>query len=689
MLKQKEIKQMLLDRTESVTAEILRQIEAGGFDNLKTVAQIKSETVYEHGDPINYTVCPCGWTKQRERFLYGNNFVQCPHCGRRMVDAGTIDLLYLEHSDETNLYSIWTATYYVYDKKAIANGVLAFDQAGTLVKAAKISEDHILANICSTVEEQVTRGYGTALLRLHNISDLGLKKAKDALTECLLIRKKNAESRSKAKAAKEEETLSQSEWPSPDDPALTQNLKNAPILCFIESGSAKEKFRVNCNCVRCGNRFQIAVANSSSEVKCPVCKNNERGDCFSIYSYHSRYFTANLCKLVVDTRGKLMMEFAQFKVEFDKTGCVNKQLTDKQIIDPRKRKTLDCMRYNGEIAFIQSKQEIIATIKSSDISNSGYLEAAGLVESYAGDETLTTPEGLLEYVNCYKQFREIELVAKSSYPKLLMELVYDVKANRDPGIHPGKTISEVLNISPRVFKLGRDTNLCKSGLFYANRLLESDATATNQEIQRVLNEISRNAIVLPLIRDYHLRIRDILTYLDRVYMHQCIERGEAITEWSDYLNMARKIGYDLTNTTRLFPTSLKKEHDIATFAFNKIKDQIREKEFVENAQRAAAQLNYSADGYLVIVPEKVQDIIAEADAQHNCLRSYVEQLCEGKTSVAFIRKKESPDTSYITAEVRDGYVRQLCGKCNSRVTETKVLEFVRKWANTKKITCTY
>lgn len=53
------------------------------------------------------------------------------------------------------------------------------------------------------------------------------------------------------------------------------------------------------------------------------------------------------------------------------------------------------------------------------------------------------------------------------------------------------------------------------------------------------------------------------------------------------------------------------------------------------------------------------EIHAEADQQANCLeRLYLEKIAEGSTNVAVVRKKENPNASYITCEVKEGTIVQ-------------------------------
>ena len=44
----------------------------------------------------------------------------------------------------------------------------------------------------------------------------------------------------------------------------------------------------------------------------------------------------------------------------------------------------------------------------------------------------------------------------------------------------------------------------------------------------------------------------------------------------------------------------------------------------------------------------------EGRNNHNCVASYAELHAKGKNTIVFIRKKDEPEKSYITAEIDDG-----------------------------------
>ena len=98
---------------------------------------------------------------------------------------------------------------------------------------------------------------------------------------------------------------------------------------------------------------------------------------------------------------------------------------------------------------------------------------------------------------------------------------------------------------------------------------------------------------------------------------------------------------------------------------------------------------YYSDDYIVVMPRTSVDIFKEAYYQGNCLMSYMERVLNGETYILFLRKRESPDRSFVTMEICDNKIIQVRSRFNNTPDET-VLAFVEKYAQAKDIIyCSY
>ena len=97
------------------------------------------------------------------------------------------------------------------------------------------------------------------------------------------------------------------------------------------------------------------------------------------------------------------------------------------------------------------------------------------------------------------------------------------------------------------------------------------------------------------------------------------------------------------------------------------------KKILDRRLRAASGLlsglDYADEHFIVRHPETVEDIIEEAVGQSNCLMSMASGIAKGWYVVGFMRKAEAPDQSFVTFQVRDGHIIQICGKYNRMLSK--------------------
>lgn len=135
-------------------------------------------------------------------------------------------------------------------------------------------------------------------------------------------------------------------------------------------------------------------------------------------------------------------------------------------------------------------------------------------------------------------------------------------------------------------------------------------------------------------------------------------------ELADYWGMQKRLGANMTEKRVLFPDNLRKAHDEAVRAYNKLKDEMMLKGFAIAAREAAKRFAFAAGGLMIVTPESSGDLEAEGKALSHCVRTYAERMAKGETTIVFVRKAEDPGTPFYTMEIKDGQVVQLRGKHN-------------------------
>lgn len=142
-------------------------------------------------------------------------------------------------------------------------------------------------------------------------------------------------------------------------------------------------------------------------------------------------------------------------------------------------------------------------------------------------------------------------------------------------------------------------------------------------------------------------------------------------DWLDYIADAGKIGLDLTQGINIFPK------DIYTLHAN-ISRQIKYKHDKELAEKLKATLalrenlfHWEGEKYIIRPAVNTDELIEEGKALHHCVGGYAQRHANGETNILFIRKKEQPDASFVTMEVKKGtkdtyYVAQIHGYLNDK-----------------------
>ena len=147
---------------------------------------------------------------------------------------------------------------------------------------------------------------------------------------------------------------------------------------------------------------------------------------------------------------------------------------------------------------------------------------------------------------------------------------------------------------------------------------------------------------------------------------------------SDYLNMCDLMQIDID----LYPKNVKAAHDRIAANFKEDKGTIRQHMVIS---KIATQCNaflpteseiedektgipYALKQYAIVFPESVKDFLNEGSQQHSCVGMYPIFVTAGKSIIFFIRKKETPEKSYITAECTQRGLGQIYYENNRAVT---------------------
>lgn len=258
------------------------------------------------------------------------------------------------------------------------------------------------------------------------------------------------------------------------------------------------------------------------------------------------------------------------------------------------------------------------------------------------------------------------------------------------GLKGARSIYEILGFKNKMFvKEMAKRNPSYTELKHAANIFELDKKKSPIEVTLWFVDnylVSQNGHIREILQHVPTLAR-LKEYLENVKDYQCIDYRHTITIFADYLRMASRLGYNLNSKNILYPSSLKKEHDIATFSYNAIKEEMDLKEFQEsvNSYKRLEYEEEKKDGLMVIAPEKPEDVIGEGKSLHHCVASYVSRVKDRRSQIMFIRHKETPDESYYTVEINtDEVIIQVRGLQN-QLPGNDVKKFISEWAAKRRL----
>jgi hypothetical protein len=117
--------------------------------------------------------------------------------------------------------------------------------------------------------------------------------------------------------------------------------------------------------------------------------------------------------------------------------------------------------------------------------------------------------------------------------------------------------------------------------------------------------------------------------------------------WQSYL-VCKKMGTSMDKTGNIIRQFCEISSSLALQRSGEAKTE-KWKELYESEKD---KILFENDLFKIVLPEKPCDLIKEGVTMHHCVGSYVDKVLQGDCLIVFIRKKENPDLSYITCELK-------------------------------------
>lgn len=438
-------------------------------------------------------------------------------------------------------------------------------------------------------------------------------------------------------------------------------------------------------CNQCNKMHDVIVSSPFEQLVCPTCGNeisysSHGGRSFLFYEADENGLLnvrhINKTAVLHDDNTLESKTVELFRIVIAANAITIYEADENGILRKTKKK-ISSYILNNYPYFCQEDEEVFTELNKTFLSRYGFDEAHKL-----GVWDPLSRNGL-QFIQTLHEIPQLELFVKCGMSRVAKQLCYT--SNFTPQDRSAKNICDFLGISKRVFNLSRKNNLGLVEIRLLNKMMKSDPSLTWEMFKQIIDNHCERAAV-KINEDHGIPFGKILDYLKRVDDYQCIPCREAIDIWRDYLSMADALKMPLHNKNVKFPTSLKKEHDRAVYAYQAVKLELDLERFHRSVEKTQ-NLAYKGSKYLIRVPKEPEEIVAEGESLHHCVKTYISRIRDGETSIVFLRRVEEPDTPLYTIEVRNDFptkeVVQIRGLSNRSMKEADMRKFVHAWCNEK------
>ena len=262
----------------------------------------------------------------------------------------------------------------------------------------------------------------------------------------------------------------------------------------------------------------------------------------------------------------------------------------------------------------------------------------------------------------------------------------------------GRSISEICGISKLDFKIAKLLKVRKIYSFINCKgigdIISFDKFKKYMELGYFGNKNTAHTIkqylkdIKEICKSFGYDMDRLMKYLNEdIYKNQGIKSfDDGLVLLKDSLLMAKKMGISLKEK---YPKSLKLQHDLLAMNYECYKDERQREGFkkvVEDEKYVLLNRNKEKENFYIRSPRDLDDLYNYAESLGHCLKSYVDEVIEGRSKIYFMETEKNDKKPYIAIEVRDNNIRQAYRKSNKLISK-KEHEFLVKWAKDNEIEC--
>lgn len=292
-----------------------------------------------------------------------------------------------------------------------------------------------------------------------------------------------------------------------------------------------------------------------------------------------------------------------------------------------------------------------------------------------------TSQRLITYMSEFLKYHAIELLEKAGFETVVMNRASGAKT-RAMNIK-GKDLRSILRLNKAEIRYLKERDPSTGDLENIRMIRKYWPTARIEDIEDICRGLPR------YLRDETINLISKEAEWPKVLkmlLEEFRATGDVYTvqDYGDYLGWINTLGIRKDKRV-IYPKNFGQAHDTVMEQYEEAKDSIK----VEAFKTAEASITGMTEpfvlGDLMIRPAaSPAELQKESEVLNHCVRTYVDRVASGKTSILFIRKVEEPDKPWFTLELDcSGRVVQCRGDHNRAYPE-EVGVFIDKWMKWRK-----
>ena len=182
-----------------------------------------------------------------------------------------------------------------------------------------------------------------------------------------------------------------------------------------------------------------------------------------------------------------------------------------------------------------------------------------------------------------------------------------------------------------------------------------------------------------------------LNYIEK----QTRTQSDTLTEWRDYLKMAKEEHLDVYDDIVRMPKELHRRHNELVELRNKKADEKKLKGYRKYDRQIRKRLEevkmylWEDKNYMIVPAAKCEELMREGRALHHCVGAsdtYMKRMAAGTSWILFLRRKEDPEEPYYTIEidVKDDGILQWYSEYDRKPDRGKIEKVLKKFKESVK-----